>query len=113
MNPTENALLQYFAQRCPWWGNCHFRWESVTKTLYIHSENCQKRRRILGDLQSFPGLDLGIAYLVLVQPPYADTPIDCLSQAPITLPLSDWSVPGRSSMVQHNFTHFTEGSDRR
>lgn len=73
MSLPEQAIVQFITNRFPWWGNCHFRLMTASKSLYIYSYDPSKRTRILSELASLATYDIGVEKIVLVQPPHALT----------------------------------------
>ena len=70
MSLPEQAIVQFLPHHFPWWGNCHFRLMPNSKTLYIYSHDSSKRQRILSELESLCDYDIGVAQLILIQPPH-------------------------------------------
>lgn len=70
MSIPERAIVQFLTHHFPWWGNCHFRFMPHSKTLYIYSHDPSKRQRILSELESLSDYDIGVAQLILIQPPH-------------------------------------------
>jgi len=69
------AISEFLSRRFPKWGDCQFRFDPQTNTIYVKCHNSCRRTVIINDAQAIAELDIGIENFVVVHPDYPDLTI--------------------------------------
>ncbi|MEB3178167.1 MAG: hypothetical protein VKL59_03880 [Nostocaceae cyanobacterium] len=66
------AISEFLSRRFPKWGDCKFRFDPQTNTIYVKCQNYCRRAVIIEDAQAIAELDIGVEKFVVLHPDYPD-----------------------------------------